>query len=86
VEHCDHDNRFVRCPKVNGVRKRVEQCSPHIAGHGGELAWPLTDASKRTIDIGEKPAGESRMFFVVPARGFIEIGLGEQPNNDPAGH
>jgi len=86
VQHRKHNNRFIRRPKVDGVRKGVEQCSPYIGIHGRELEWPLADASKRLVDIAEKAAPETVMLFVVPSRGILEIGLGEWPNDEPAGH
>lgn len=86
VQHGDHDDRFVHRLKVDRVRKRMEQCSPHIITRGRELEWPLTDVSKRMIDIAQKAARETLMLFLVPSRGIVEIGLGERPNDEPARH
>ena len=44
------------------------------------------DARERAIDIAEESIGETGSFVLVPPRGILEIGLGEWPNDEPAGH
>src|SRR5689334_5425909 len=46
---------------------------------------PLADAREGSVDLAEKAARETVMLFVVPSRGIVEIGLGEWPNDEPAG-
>jgi hypothetical protein len=86
VQHGEHDDNLVRHPKINGVREGVQQRSAHIAGHHGELKRPLAQPHERPIDIFEKPLGEPWSLLVVLLRGILEIGLGERPNDEPAGH
>jgi hypothetical protein len=50
------------------------------------LKWPFTDARERSIDIAEESFRETGSFGLVPPRGIFEIGLGERPNDEPAGH
>lgn len=69
MQHREHDDRLIRCPKVNGIGERVQQRSANFAGHYEELKWPLADARERPIDIAEKPLGEYRSLLVVPRRG-----------------
>ena len=64
----------------------MQQRSANIAGHRGELEWPLADARERPIDITEKSIGEPGSLVLVPPRGILEIGLSEWPNDEPAGH
>ena len=86
MQHGEYGDRLGRRPKIDGVRKRVKQRSPNIPSHSRELEWPLADATKRTIDIAEKPARETGLLFLVPSRGIVEVGLGERPNDEAAGH
>jgi hypothetical protein len=50
------------------------------------LECPFADASECSIDIAEESFGETGSFVFVPPRGILEIGLGERPNDEPAGH
>lgn len=86
MQHREHDNPLIRCPEVNGVGEGVQQCSPNLARHGGELEWPLADAREGSVDIAEKPLGEPGLFALVPPRGILEIGFSEWPNDEPAAH
>ena len=86
MQHREDDNRLIRCPKVNGVGKGVQQCSANFARHGGELEWPLADARERSIDIAQEPFVEPGSLVLVPPRGIFEIGLSEWPNDEPAAH
>ena len=51
-----------------------------------ELEWPLANARERSIDISEESFYETSSFVLVPLRSIFEIGLGEWPNDEPAGH
>jgi hypothetical protein len=64
----------------------VQQRSAHIADHRGKLEWPLADAREGAIDVAEESLCETGSFVLVPPRGILEIGLGEWPNDEPAGH
>ena len=64
----------------------MQKRSANITTHCGELEWPLANARERSIDIAEEPFGETGSFVLVPPRGILEIGLGEWPNDEPAGH
>jgi hypothetical protein len=64
----------------------VEQRSADIAAHCRELEWPLANAREGLIDIAEESLGETGSLFSVPVRGILKIGLGEWPNDEPAGH
>jgi hypothetical protein len=64
----------------------VQERSSDIAGHCGELERTLADAFQGPIDITEEPSGKPWALLLVPPRGVLEIGLGERPNDDPAGH
>jgi hypothetical protein len=86
VQYSEHGDDSVRRPKVNGVRESVQQRSANITAHCGELEWPLANARERSIDIAEESSGETGSFVLVPTRGILEIGLGERPNDEPAGH
>ena len=86
MQHGKYDDALSGCPEINRVRESVKQCSSDIGGHCGELEWPLTDTYKRPIDVTEKPVGESGALHLVPPRGILEIGLGEWPNDETAGH
>ena len=86
MQHREHDNRLIRCSKVNGVGERVQQCSPNFARHSRELEWLVADARECLIDITEEPLGEPGSLVLVSPRGMLEIGLGEWPNDEPAGH
>jgi hypothetical protein len=77
VQHREHDDHLVRCPKVNCGRESVQKRSANIAGHCGELEWPLADARERPIDVAEESIGEAGTLIVVPPRGILEISLGE---------
>ena len=85
MQHGKYDDALIGCPEIGRVRESVKQCSSDIAGHCGELEWPLTDAYKRPIDITKKPIGEPGLLLVVPTRGVFEIGLGERPNDVTGG-
>ena len=41
---------------------------------------------ERDIDILDESLGEPGSLVVVPPCGILEIGLGEWPNDEPAGH
>src|SRR5687768_2713389 len=86
MQHGKYDDALIGCPEIDRVRESVKQCSSDIAGHCGELEWPLADAYKRAIDVSEKPVGEPRALGLVPPRSILEIGLGEWPNDEAAGH
>jgi len=86
MQHREHDNRLIRCPKVNGVGEGVQQRSANFARHGGKLEWSLADARERSVDIAEEPLGEPGSLVLVPPRGILEIGLSEWPNDEPAAH
>ncbi|PYR73408.1 MAG: hypothetical protein DMF86_20655 [Acidobacteria bacterium] len=64
----------------------MQQRSADFAGHGGELEWSLADAGECLIDVGEEPFGKPSSLVAVPARGILEIGLGERPNDEPPSH
>ena len=82
----EHDDVLLRCSKVDGKRECVQQRSAHVADHRGKLEWSLSDTRQRVIDIAEESLGETGSFVLVPPRGIVEIGLGEWPNDEPAGH
>ena len=86
MQHRENDGRLIRYPKVNSVRRGVQQCSANFARHGGELKWPPADTRERSVDIAEEALGEPGSLVLVPPRGILEIGLGERPNDEPAGH
>ena len=86
MQHCEDDSRLIRYPKVNSVREGMQQCSANLARHGGELKWPLPDTRERSVDVAEEAPGEPGSLVLVPPRGILEIGLGERPNDEPAGH
>ena len=56
------------------------------AGRGGELEWSFAEAGDRPIDIAEEPFRQPGLSSSLPPRGILEIGLGEWPNDEPAGH
>ena len=64
----------------------MQQRSSDITAHRGELEWPLSNAVERSIDLAEESFGETGSFVLVPSRGFVEIGLSERPNDEPASH
>ena len=86
MEDGEHDDRMIRCPKVNGEGERLEQSSPNFAGYAGELERPFAYARECLIDIAEEPLVKPGALVLVPTRGILEIGLGERPNGEPAGH
>jgi hypothetical protein len=86
VQHGKYDDHLVRRSKINSIRGRVQQRSTDVAGNRGELEWPFPNARERSIDIVEESFGETGSFVLVPPRGILEIGLGEWPNDEAAGH
>ena len=86
MQHGKYDDALIGCSEINRVRESVKQCSSDIAGHCWELERALSDAFQCPIDIIEKPARKPRSLLLVPARGVLEIGLGERPNDEPARH
>jgi hypothetical protein len=52
----------------------------------GNWSGRFADARERAIDIAEESFGEICSLVLVPPRGILEIGLGEWPNDEPAGH
>ncbi len=54
--------------------------------HRGELEWSFADARECALNIAEESSGETCSFVLIPPRGILEIGLGEWPNDEPAGH
>jgi hypothetical protein len=86
MQYSEHKDGFLGQVKVDSVRKGMQQRSPHVAGHGGKLSWACADAHDCSIDIAEEPCREPGALLLVPPRGILEIGLGEWPNDEPAGH
>ena len=86
MQHREHDDVLLRRPKVDGIWKCVQQRPAHIVDHRWKLEWPLTDTHEGMTDVAEKSLGETGSFVLVPSRGILEIGLGEWPNDEPAGH
>ena len=66
MQHREHDDRLIRCSKVNRVGERVQQCSAYFAGESGELEWAFADARECSIDIAEESLGEPRLLILVP--------------------
>jgi hypothetical protein len=86
VQYREDDDDLVQHSEIDSERKRVQQRSTNVAGHRGELEWSFADVRERTIDIAEESFGETCSLVLVPPRGILEIGLGEWPNDEPAGH
>jgi len=86
VQHGKYDDHLVRRSKINSIRERVQQRSTDVAGNRGELEWPFPNARERSVDIADEPLGEPGSIVLVPPCGILEIGLGEWPNDEPAGH
>jgi hypothetical protein len=64
----------------------VQQRAAYIPGDQRELKWALGDPRERSIDITEESRRKPGALRLVPARGILEIGLGEWPNDEPAAH
>lgn len=64
----------------------MQQGSADITAHCGELEWPLANPRERSIHIAEESFGETGSFVLVPPCSIHEIGLGERPNDEPAGY
>ena len=86
MQYREDDDDLVQHSEINSERERVQQRSTNVAGHRGELEWSFADARERAIDIAEESFGEIGSFVLVLPRGILEIGLGEWPNDEPAGH
>jgi hypothetical protein len=86
VQYGKYNHVIIVRSEVNGIRKCVQHRSSDITAHRGELERPLSNAVERSIDLGEESLGETGSFVFVPSRRFVEIGLSERPNDEPAGH
>jgi hypothetical protein len=86
MQHSKNLNRFVCLTEVHGVRERVLERAPDVAGDCGKLLRPLANPFEHLIDVAKEPRSETSLFIVVPVGGLLEIGLRQRPNDEPSVH
>lgn len=86
MQHCKYDNVSIVHSEVDGIREGMQQGTTDISTHRGKLEWPFANAVEGSSDVGKKSFAKAGPLVFVPSRGFLEIGLGKWPNDEPARH
>jgi hypothetical protein len=86
VQYREDDDDLVQHSEINSERERcssARRTSPDTAGN-----WSGRSPMRANVRLTSprNRSGEIGSFVLVPPRGILEIGLGEWPNDEPAGH